>query len=93
MTPAAVIELVGKLKARLNSDAYVPKQANTELFFSDTSNAGGDHMRWMLEQIPEIHAADPEKAGRWLGFIQGVLWTTRYYTINELRDMTRESSP
>ena len=56
------------------------------------------HARWMCEQaigfIPrhkvgdEPPSPDPmakEKAMRWLGFIQGVLWTTGARTIDEMR--------
>lgn len=30
-----------------------------------------------------------DKANRWLGFIQGVLWTTGLYSIEEMRDHNR----
>jgi len=64
------------------------------------------HARWMCQEIPRFlpsHNAfiepppDPkecqaklEKAMRWLGFIQGVLWATGVRTIDEMRaDNTR----
>ncbi len=32
---------------------------------------------------------DIEKAHRWLGFLQGVLWMRGYASLDELRDMNR----
>ena len=36
------------------------------------------------------HEFDKLKTNRWLGFIQGILWTTGCKGILELRDETRE---
>ena len=41
-----------------------------------------DHIKFMLDNLPE----DMEKANRWLGFIQGVLWTRGIYTIDDMRE-------
>ena len=62
---------------------------------TDTSKTGMDtgwqntwkHLRWMLQEMP---VDDPEKAARWLGFIQGVLWRGGLYTIDEMRNQTRD---
>lgn len=51
------------------------------------------HARWMCRQaivsLKINFAADPaqskEKAMRWLGFIQGVLWSTGVRSIDEMR--------
>lgn len=45
------------------------------------------HTHWMCEEAQSFD--DGEKAQRWLGFIQGVLWTRGICTIDELRDDVR----
>ncbi len=49
------------------------------------------HVLWMLYQIPQfIETEDPEeKANRWLGFVQGVLWAKEIYTIEEMKEHNR----
>lgn len=55
-----------------------------------------DHSLWMcfeLRSMLDKPDYDSEKCNRWLGFIQGVLWTQRCETIDELRgDVTRVCS-
>jgi hypothetical protein len=45
------------------------------------------HVKWMLNVL-SYSAKDwnPTKAHRWIGFIQGVLWASGRYTIDELRE-------
>jgi hypothetical protein len=46
------------------------------------------HAAWMAEEmLRHLGGKHPDraKASRWIGFIQGVLWTTRTFTIDELR--------
>ena len=48
------------------------------------------HVLWMLCKIPEfIEAGREEKANRWLGFVQGVLWAKEIYTIEEMKEHNR----
>jgi hypothetical protein len=58
------------------------------------------HAAWMLgamrtllctESDGGVYVEDAalEKANRWLGFVQGVLWTTFMYTIDEMREHVR----
>jgi hypothetical protein len=62
------------------------------------------HARWMCQEVLRFHPShrigepppDPkeiraafEKAMRWLGFIQGVLWSTGVKTIDEMREDNR----
>jgi hypothetical protein len=50
-----------------------------------------DHIRWLLNYIPElIKEGKIEKAHRWYGFIQGVLWAKRIYSTSELRSHNRD---
>jgi len=51
------------------------------------------HCHGMLDEI-EVFVAEGriEKAFRWLGFIQGCLWSTGHYTLDELKNHNRPSS-
>jgi hypothetical protein len=41
----------------------------------------------MLDKIEEfVGQGKMEKAFRWLGFVQGCFWTTKQFSIYELRD-------
>ena len=44
-----------------------------------------DHCRSMFPKIKEFAEKDQAKAFRWLGFVQGCLWSNGIYSINELR--------
>ena len=56
-------------------------------------NGDGDmnHIRWMINEIPKLvdNPCKIEKANRWLGFVQGVLWLKGYYTIDEMKGHTK----
>lgn len=48
------------------------------------------HLKWMLLNIPLImDEGKIDKANRWLGFVQGVLWSRRILNINEMKDDNR----
>ncbi len=48
------------------------------------------HCHGMISQIEDFVATDRmEKVFRWLGFIQGVLWVLRVYTLEELKSHNR----
>lgn len=52
------------------------------------------HIMWMIAEALTWKEERKEKAMRWLGFIQGVLFTKGYYTIKELKEhsQTKEST-
>lgn len=57
---------------------------------SSKSTLSMNHIRWMINEIPRM-IDDPnkkEKANRWIGFIQGILWINGYYSINDMRGHT-----
>lgn len=47
------------------------------------------HALWMIHQAREFAAGNPEKAHRWLGFVQGVIWATGLATIEEMKEDNR----
>jgi hypothetical protein len=48
------------------------------------------HVRWMCSRIADLAVApDLDKTNRWLGFVQGVLFSEKVFTIKEMRDHNR----
>ena len=46
------------------------------------------HCAYMIDQMEEfVNKGEEEKAHRWLGFIQGCMWTLGRSTIDELREL------
>lgn len=59
-----------------------------------TADRGGTwhrHLIYMCQEAAKF--TNREKAMRWLGFIQGALWTNGAATIDELKDMNRPDEP
>ncbi len=51
-----------------------------------------EHVLWMLDEATKfVETGRSDKAFRWLGFIQGVLWTCQIFTIEELAKHNRPS--
>jgi len=51
------------------------------------------HCHGMLDKMEQfLDEGRIEKVFRWLGFIQGCLWTTKRYTIEELANHNRPST-
>jgi hypothetical protein len=49
-----------------------------------------EHLQYMIEKMTDKKSDFSEaKTNRWLGFIQGVLWHHRIYTIDEMRAHNR----
>lgn len=51
------------------------------------------HANWMIhEMIHRIEAGEdkPGQVDRWLGFIQGILWSNGLFTIDEMRKHNTE---
>ena len=59
---------------------------------SKDRNSMLEHSHWMCEQM--ISQCDDydnniEKVMRWLGFVQGIFWTTGFYSIDKMRTDNR----
>lgn len=64
---------------------YPPKRMDTEAFFGDR-NTVMSHIMWMCLRAQQcLGSGDLEKASRWLGFIQGVLFCVGHYSIDEIQ--------
>ena len=59
--------------------------------------SGLAHVRWMCQEVQRLAADEMitppdsrvEKIHRWLGFIQGSLWSDNIFTIDEMREHNR----
>jgi hypothetical protein len=47
------------------------------------------HVMWMLEEMKKFGDEDYDKAMRWLGFVQGVLWVEGAWSIDQMRAHNR----
>jgi hypothetical protein len=46
-----------------------------------------EHCHWMLDTMDEfVNQGELEKAFRWLGFVQGVLWSQGVCRLDQLRE-------
>ena len=59
----------------------------------NNSKLGLEHCHGMLDQmLIFIDNGRFDKTYRWLGFIQGVLWVNRIYTLDDLKNQNRPDS-
>lgn len=90
MTKEQVLQAVRQYRTYLSLAGDQPKQANFDL--PPTRGEAIRHLLSMCDQIETFMEEDVEKAMRWLGFMQGVLWLNGSFTLNELRrHNTREA--
>lgn len=82
MDSVKIQTVVNQYFSELHSRGCVPSRGDTGL--GEDNNL--DHVMWMCTEIPRhLDAGKIEKAHRWLGFIQGVLWASEVYTIENMR--------
>ncbi len=95
MTDEQVKQVVVSYQAKLAREGYQPCCIDF-----DRTTAGFpksrqlEHVAWMCVEIQQaIDSGDSEKAMRWLGFAQGVLWVHGIYAVNEMREQNRALAP
>lgn len=77
----ATLERYGKvLEARGNT----PVRENNAVEGRDVRERQLDHALWMITNLKD-HKDSETGQNRWFGFVQGILWTTGVYTIDEIR--------
>lgn len=91
MTDEQVIQVVTGYQARLEREGYRPSRIDfdrTTAAFPKSRQL--EHVAWMLPEIlAAVKAGDREKAMRWFGFAQGVLWAHAVYAVAEMREQNR----
>lgn len=80
------LEIVS-LYRKFFQETGVKKSSYSHHKILDTSQHSFEHCHSMLDKMEEfIHEGRLEKFFRWLGFIQGVLWTSGIYPLEELKN-------
>jgi hypothetical protein len=84
--------------ARLHPDSFGDP---LDQLYTDSEALAASHILWMLEEIPEFaikasfYGMTNEglrlilKANRWLGFVQGWMWSNNICSINWLRESVK----
>jgi len=86
MGPNQIVFVADLYEQQLNHYGHRPKNLTEDKLAPVEATA---HALWMCERIKGMAHQDIEKACRWLGFIQGILWTRGIYTIDEMRGHNR----
>ena len=89
MTKEKVQEVIDGYKKALESLKVKPERHEIDVLSTTLLNKL-NHCYWMINEAESFLKDDMiEKAFKWLGFVQGVLWSTHLYTIAELADHNR----
>ena len=89
MTPAKVLEVVERYRAFFVARGIGKADYPHDDVLNQTGAALA-HCHGMLDKmVVFIHEGWMEKTFRWLGFIQGVLWSHQIYTLEELKNHSR----
>lgn len=100
MNRAKLLSIFQKYHEMLANESPLPISAQklTATQFAEKAGtvgpvAGMSHVMWMCEEAQQFVAEGRvEKAMRWLGFIQGVLWMSQVRTLNELKDDSKPTT-
>ena len=86
-------KLVQRLKnyaSQIDYDAAKYQDFNFKVESFDKKNVL-KHAKYMIETtIENIHSWPDHRLNRWLGFIQGVMWSQGLNTLNDFRDDIRD---
>lgn len=95
MTDEQVKQVVSAYQARLTREGYQPVQIDFDRTTASFPRSRQlEHVAWMCGEIQAALAAgEREKAMRWLGFTQGVLWAHGVYAVSEMREQNRAVRP
>lgn len=89
MEPEQVVVAVQKYASKLKKLGFEPKR-QTMTSILPNGFERNEHVFWMCGEVErQIGEGKTEKAMRWLGFIQGVLWAAGIATIDEMKDDNR----
>lgn len=100
MTPYQVLDAVAKYTLDLDELGIKPERCPAPQMLPGVLTNAGEatwvrqtvlgHARWMCDNIPRyVQDGKMEKAMRWLGFVQAILWMTGQQTIHTLKDDNR----
>jgi hypothetical protein len=95
MTDQQVMQVVAAYQARLSKEGYQPSRIDFDRTTASFPRSRQlEHVAWMCTEIQAALAAgERERAMRWLGFTQGVLWAQGVFAVNELKEQNRAAAP
>lgn len=80
MNEQKIKEVASSLKAKIGT---IPDSK-----ISHVGNAGKIHLLFMCDEVKlHVNAGNIQKANRWIGYIQGVLVSKRFATLDECKAM------
>lgn len=81
-----------KYHIRFVLNSYIKELDSRGCFFERNPDKPLNHILWMChENLKHIDENKSDrKIGAWLGFVQGVLFSEKIFTIPELRDHNRD---
>jgi hypothetical protein len=91
VTDAQVKQVVKAYQERLEREGYRPAQIDFDRTTASFPRSRQlEHASWMCSEIQQaLDLGERERAMRWFGFTQGVLWAHGIYAVNELREQNR----
>jgi hypothetical protein len=89
MTPEKIRQTIEKYKTLFSK---IPSAQHADDSLSVGNYQQLQHCKWMLNKMEEMlkQTDNMAKFNRWLGFIQGVLWSQSVYSINDLKADNRD---
>lgn len=92
MTPEKVLEVIEIYRRRFEKSG-VKKEDHSYHRLLESSARGFSHCHGMLDKMSGfVHEGRMDKTFRWLGFIQGFLWSRRICTLMDLTIHNRPSA-
>lgn len=86
MTDERVLEVLKSYEIAIGTPAKKSETNMTPL----TLAALCGHLSWMCQQVPGfLENGQKDKAQRWIGFIQGSMWSLGMRTIDQMREDNR----
>ena len=94
MTSEKIREVVVRYKGLLHRRKFAVRSFSNFKFVSgrDSTSVVLSHALWMIYEIEKfLDEGRLEKANRWLGFVQGCLWSAGFRRIDDLKNDNRPS--
>lgn len=92
MTREKVKEVITRYRGKFEKLGVVKADYPHEKILDSPGHAL-EHCHGMLEEMEEFLEQDRlDKAYRWLGFVQGVLWAEKIYPLAELKNHNRKDA-
>ncbi len=92
-----ILEVVGVYREYFKSLGVLKRSFSYEYLIMDEISQPWDmlsHCHGMLDKMEVfVKEGKIDKAFRWLGFIQGCLWSTGHFTLEDLKNHSRPNPP